>query len=118
MGEFAILSAHTLMNKKKNKTSQEFIRNPSIQMNKIMDKNMKNNVLANTSLLYDYSIALKIIKQNLQKKILKIIENFSAPIELKIEIGCLEWIIQQIEEDKSGLWTGLTFIPSGYTHVC
>jgi len=30
-----------------------------------------------------------------------------------IEAVCLEWVIQQMQEDNNGAWTGLVIVPQG-----
>jgi hypothetical protein len=34
-----------------------------------------------------------------------------------IEVGCLEWVIQQMEIDKTATWTDVVFIPPGFVQV-
>lgn len=34
--------------------------------------------------------------------------------DLKLEVGCLEWVIQQMEEDITGEWSEVVFIPPGF----
>merc|ERR1719160_806488 len=51
-------------------------------------------------------------KQCLQKT--DVARQFAAVQKPHVEIGCLEWVIQQMEEDKKGTWAEVTFIPIGY----
>merc|ERR1712217_84012 len=70
--------------------------------------------------LNDLSTEIKIQMKlhRLRNKLLKVkknlIENNSLIYEPKIEVSCLEWLIQQMELDCNGIWSEILLIPSRF----
>eukprot|EP00747_Dinoflagellata_sp_TGD_P148902 gnl/TRDRNA2_/TRDRNA2_176964_c0_seq1.p1 gnl/TRDRNA2_/TRDRNA2_176964_c0~~gnl/TRDRNA2_/TRDRNA2_176964_c0_seq1.p1 ORF type:complete len:293 (+),score=-14.59 gnl/TRDRNA2_/TRDRNA2_176964_c0_seq1:67-945(+) len=41
-------------------------------------------------------------------------KSWTTSIDNMIEVGCLEWVLQQMEEDEKGVWTEALIIPPGF----
>jgi len=39
---------------------------------------------------------------------------YTTSTDTTIEVGCLEWVLQQMGEDEKGVWTEILFIPPGF----
>merc|ERR1719356_917631 len=65
------------------------------------------------TLNYNHLDQLTNAKNQLKKKQKLLNETDCLAAEPNIEVGCLEWVIQQMEKDSNGAWAKVTFIPQG-----
>jgi hypothetical protein len=77
----------------------------------------ENNVLQSCSFKsFKFERHLENAKKRLDQEHLRLERAYLNGDKPCIQVGCLEWVIQQMEEDTKGLWSEIVFIPPGYFH--
>merc|ERR1712224_4830 len=68
----------------------------------------------NLKLLNKYQFHLNELTKHLSQEKVRFVATNDVSNKAIIEVGSLEWVIQQMEEDTTGLWSEIIFIPPGF----
>jgi hypothetical protein len=111
---FAVASAYTVKKKEGLITAKQAI----IQTEKLIVKYLENAKVQTVPLMKQKCHnQMTILKSKIKKELNQFLKTKFLSNSFKIETGCLEWVIQNMEQDNTGVWTEVFIVTSCFNSI-